>query len=106
MPVLREGKPGEFPETVKGTQQYGANLKAYIVLLAAYGMVGVRRIKALLGLFFGVWISEGSITRAVGEWGEGLSGPVEALNDHRLKAVGGLADFEGKFYPFFPSLKF
>jgi transposase len=56
---------GEFPETVTGTRQYGANLKAYIVMLSAYGMVGMRRIKALLELCFGVRISEGSIAGTI-----------------------------------------
>jgi hypothetical protein len=39
---------GEFPETVRSTQQYGPNLKGYIVMLAAYGMVSMRRIRELL----------------------------------------------------------
>jgi transposase len=77
---------GEFPETVKGTQQYGANLKAYIVMLSAYGMVGMRRIKALLESLFGVKISEGSIAGAVAECGKRLAGPVEEIKAAVLRA--------------------
>jgi transposase len=77
---------GEFPETVKGTQQYGAHLKAYIVLLAGYGMVGLRRIKAILESLFGVRISEGSIAGAVAECGERLTEPVKAIRRAVLRS--------------------
>jgi transposase len=70
---------GEFSERVRGTQQYGANLKAYIVMLSTYGMVGMRRIKALLESFFGVRISEGSIAGAIGECGERVAVAVGAI---------------------------
>jgi hypothetical protein len=53
---------GEFPEEVKGTWQYRASLKAYIVMLLACGMAGIRRIKAL-STRFGMKISEGTIAR-------------------------------------------
>jgi hypothetical protein len=70
---------GEFPETVGSTQEYGPNLKGYIVMLAGYGMVGVRRIRALIGSIFGVGISEGTIARTVGECGKRLLGAVEGI---------------------------
>jgi hypothetical protein len=61
------------------TQEYGPNLKRYIVMLAGYGMAGVRRIQALLGSIFGLRISEGTIVRAVEECGKRLIGSVEAI---------------------------
>jgi transposase len=70
---------GEFPESVGSTQEYGPNLKAYLVMLAEYGMVGFRRIQALIGSIFGLGISEGTIARAVEECGRRLMGPVEGI---------------------------
>jgi transposase len=70
---------GEFPESVGSTQQYGPNLKGYLVMLACYGMVGVRRIQALISSIFGLRISEGTIVRTVGECGKRLLGPVGTI---------------------------
>jgi transposase len=77
---------GEFPDGVNGTQQYGANLKAYMALLAAYGMVGMRRIKALLESLFGLRVSEGTIVRVAAECGKRLSVPVKAIKEAVLGA--------------------
>jgi transposase len=77
---------GELPEAVRSTQQYGPNLKAYLVLLAEYGMVGFRRIRGILGSIFGLRISEGTIARVVVECGERLGGPVEKIKGAVLRA--------------------
>jgi transposase len=77
---------GEFPGTVRGTQQYGPNLKGYIVMLAACGMVSMRRIRELLGSIFGARVSEGSIARVIAACGERVSGPVQAIKGAVLQA--------------------
>jgi transposase len=77
---------GKFPEVVGSTQEYGPNLKGYIVLLAGYGMVGIRRIQALLGSIFGLRISEGTIAGTVAECGRRLTGPVEGIRRGVLRA--------------------
>jgi transposase len=48
-------------------------------MLAEYGMVGFRRIQALLGSIFGVRISEGTIAGTVAECGKRLVGAVGAI---------------------------
>jgi transposase len=86
MSVLRDRESRGVSRVVKGTQQYGAKLKAYIVMLSAYGMVGIRRIKGLLESFFELRISEGSIAGAVAECGRRLTGPVGAIKAAVLRA--------------------
>jgi transposase len=77
---------GEFPEPVKSTQQYGPNLRAYIVMLAAYGMVSMGRLRALLRGIFALEISEGTIAGIVKECGTRLLGPVGAIRVAVLQA--------------------
>ena len=57
---------GEFPESVTGTQQYGPRLRAYMVMLLQYGMVGIKRLKIIIAALFGLRISEGTIVSTVG----------------------------------------
>ncbi|MDR1301195.1 MAG: hypothetical protein LBK43_01840 [Treponema sp.] len=50
-------------------------------MLIGYGMVGVRRIRALVGLIFSFWISEGTIE----ESGKRVMGPVGGIRTAVLR---------------------
>jgi transposase len=70
---------GGFPERVTGTQQYGPRLRAYMVMLLQYGMVGMQRLKNIIAALFGVRISEGTIASTVGRCAGRLGEAVEAI---------------------------
>jgi transposase len=70
---------GVFPEAVSGTQQYGPRLRAFMVMLVQYGMVGMHRLKTIMESVFGVRISEGTIAATVERCAGRLEKPVEAI---------------------------
>jgi hypothetical protein len=70
---------GDFPEPMRGMQQYGPNLKAYIVMFTAYGTMSMGRLPALMRGIFAQEITEGTIAGIVKEYGSRLRGPVGAI---------------------------
>jgi transposase len=70
---------GELPERIRGTQQYGPRLRAYMVMLLQYGMVGMRRLKIILAALFGLRISEGTIASTMGRCAGRLGEAVGAI---------------------------
>jgi hypothetical protein len=64
-PVCGAVSRGAFPEPVNGTRQYGPRLRAYMVMLLQYGMVGMKRLGIIMQSLFGVNISEGTIAATV-----------------------------------------
>jgi transposase len=70
---------GEFPGTITGTRQYGPRMRAYMVMVLQYGMVGMRRLKAIVAALFGVRISEGTIAATVGRCAGRLGEAVGAI---------------------------
>jgi transposase len=72
---------GTFPEDVRGAQQYGPRLRAYIVMLLQYGMIGMKRLKIIMKALFGVSISEGTIAATVEQCAKRLEEPVEAIKE-------------------------
>jgi hypothetical protein len=64
----------------------GIYVISYIVMLAAYGMVSMGRLRALLKGIFALEISEGTIAGIVKECGRRLLGPVGAIGAAILQA--------------------
>jgi transposase len=56
---------GGVPENVRGTFQYGAQVKALLVLLVEYGMIGMGRVRDIFEWVFGIRLSCGTIAGAV-----------------------------------------
>jgi transposase len=78
---------GIFPGEVSGTQQYGPRLRAFMVMLVQYGMVGMRRLKTIMESVFGVRVSEGTIAATVERCAARLEKPVEAIKE-AVKGAG------------------
>jgi transposase len=77
---------GEFPGAITGRQQYGPRLRAYMVMLLQYGMVGMKRLKIIIGALFGLRISEGTIASTMGRCAERLGEAVEAIKEAVIRS--------------------
>jgi transposase len=71
----------EFPAEAGGSQQYGPNLKALIVLLSESGMVAMKRVSEILEAILGMKLSEGTIANTLSECAAKLRKPVWELKD-------------------------
>jgi transposase len=78
-PYCGEVVSGTFPESVKSTQQYGANIKAFIVLLNQYGMTAINKIKTILESLFGAKISESTIVSTIKNCADRLKSSQEEI---------------------------
>jgi transposase len=56
---------GAFPESVTGTQQYGPNVKALILLLSQFCMTAFNKITNFLDSLYGIKISEATIANTI-----------------------------------------
>jgi transposase len=72
---------GAFPESVSGTQQYGPRVRAYMVMLLQYGMVGMKRLKIIMQSLFEMNISEGTIAATMEQCAKRLEEPVKAIKE-------------------------
>jgi transposase len=71
----------EFPRGAESAQQYGPNLKAFIVLLAETGMVAMNRVVQILEAVSGIRASEGTVANAIEQCAENLEGPVGSIKE-------------------------
>lgn len=72
---------GEFPDNIKATKQYGANLVAFASALSTVGMVSVDRIHKLLNNVFQVGISTGAIQGFLNRLHEKVKLPVKYIRN-------------------------
>jgi transposase len=85
----------EFPYEAESAQQYGPNLKAFIVLLAETGMVAMNRIVQILEAVSGIRASEGTVANTIERCAENLEGPVQCIKEAVKRARVGHFDETG-----------
>ena len=71
----------EFPHESKAPQQYGPNLKAFIVMLAEMGMVSMNRIVEMVEAITGIKISEGTVANTIEQCAENLEEVVNEIKE-------------------------
>ena len=71
----------KYPNEAQAPQQYGPNLKAFIVLLSETGMVAMNRVVEILEAVSGVQISEGTVSNTIGKCAEALEEPVRSIKE-------------------------
>ena len=69
----------EYPPEAAATQQYGPNLKAFIVLLSETGMVAMNRVVQILEAVTGMHISSGTVANTIEECAKNLEEPVKSI---------------------------
>jgi transposase len=71
----------EYPHEAASPQQYGANLKAFIILLAETGMVAMNRVVEILEAVSGISISGGTVANTIEKCAKNLEKPVESIKE-------------------------
>jgi len=71
----------EFPPEAQATQQYGPNLKAFIVLLAETGMVAMNRVVEILEAVTGLQISCGTVVNTIERCAKNLEKSVKSIKE-------------------------
>ena len=85
----------EFPPEAQATQQYGPNLKAFIVLLAETGMVAMGRLREILEAVSGIKISTGTVVNTLEKCAKTLENPVKSIKEVIKTAEVGYFDETG-----------
>jgi len=85
----------EFPYEAKATQQYGPNLKAFIVLLAETGLVAMNRLAEILEAVSGIKISSGTVVNTIEKCAKSLEKPVKGIKEAIKAAEVGHFDETG-----------
>jgi transposase len=85
----------EFPNEAAASQQYGPNLKAFIVLLAETGMVAMNRVVEILEAVSGIQVSEGTVANTIEKCARSLEKPVESIKNAVKTAKVGHFDETG-----------
>ena len=80
-PTCGKSIVAEFPHEAAAAQQYGPNLKAFIVLLAETGMVAMNRVVEILEAVTGIHISDGTVANTIEQCAENLEGPVKSIKE-------------------------
>jgi len=94
-PTCRKEISAEFPPEAQGPQQYGPNLKAFIVLLAETGMVAINRVVEILEAVSGIRISEGTVVNTIEKCAKNLEEPVKSIKEAVKGAKVGHFDESG-----------
>jgi transposase len=84
-PHCGKASRGVFPENVTGKFQYGAHMKALLVVLVEYGMIGMGRVRDIEEWVFGIGVSCGTIAGAV----KGCAGGLKKAWEQIKEAVKG-----------------
>jgi transposase len=84
-----------FPHEAESAQQYGPNLKAFIVLLAQTGMVAMGRIVQILEAVSGIRASCGTVANTIERCAENLGEPVQRIKEAVKGAKAGHFDETG-----------
>ena len=71
----------EFPYEAQAAQQYGPNLKAFIVLLSERGIVSMNRLVEILEAVSGIKISSGTVVNTIEKCAKSLEKPVESIKE-------------------------
>jgi transposase len=85
----------EFPYEAGASQQYGPNLKAFIVLLAETGMVAMNRVVEILQAVTGMEISCGTVANTIEKCAKNLAEPVKSIKEAVTGAKVGHFDETG-----------
>ena len=85
----------EYPPEVSAPQQYGPNLKAFIVLLAQIGMVSMSRVVEILAAVTGIQISSGTVVNTIEKCAKNLEEPVKRIKEAIKEAEVGHFDETG-----------
>jgi transposase len=85
----------EFPYEASAPQQYGPNLKAFIVLLCETGMVAINRLTEILEAVSGIKISSGTVVNAIEKCAESLKEPIKCIKEAVKEAKVGYFDETG-----------
>ena len=85
----------EFPYEAKATQQYGPNLKAFIVLLAETGIVAMNRLAEIVEAVSGIKISSGTVVNTIEKCAKSLEKPVKDIKEAIKAAEVGHFDETG-----------
>jgi transposase len=72
---------GEFPYEAAALQQYGPNLKAFVVLLAQTGMVVMNRDTEILEAVTGIKIRSGTVAHTIKKCGKNLEERVKSIKE-------------------------
>ena len=84
-----------FPHEAAATQQYGPNLKAFIVLLSEVGMVAMNRVVQILGAVSGIQISSGTVSNTIQTCAKMLEEPIQSIKESVKGATVGHFDETG-----------
>jgi transposase len=71
----------EFPYEAGASQQYGPNLKAFIVLLAETGMVAMGRVVQILEAVSGIPVSCGTVANTIEQCAKNLAEKVKSIKE-------------------------
>ena len=94
-PTCGIGVSAEFPPEAQAPQQYGPNLKAFIVLLAETGMVAMNRVVEILEAVSGIRISDGTVVNTIEKCAKNLEEPVKSIKEGVKGAQVGHFDESG-----------
>jgi len=94
-PTCGKRVSAEYPPEAAATQQYGSNLKAFIVLLSETGMVAMNRVVEILEAATGMRISSGTVANTIEQCGKNLEKPVKSIKEAVKGAKTGHFDETG-----------
>jgi len=94
-PTCGKETTAEYPPEVPASQQYGPNLKAFIVLLAETGMVAINRVVEILEAVTGIEISSGTVVNTIEKCAKNLEEPVKSIKEAIKEAKVGHFDETG-----------
>ena len=80
-PTCGKNVTAEYPHEAAATQQYGPNIKAFIVLLAETGMVAMNRVVEILEAVSGIKVSCGTVANTIQKCGKSLEEPVKRIKE-------------------------
>jgi transposase len=94
-PTCSKRISAEYPYEAAAPQQYGPNLKAFIVLLAETGMVAMNRVAEILEAVTGIRISNGTVANTIEKCAKNLEKPVKSIKEAVKEAKVGHFDETG-----------
>jgi hypothetical protein len=85
----------QYPPEAAAAEQYGPNLKAFIVLLSETGMVAMNRVVEILEAVTGMMISSGTVANTIEKCEKNLEEPVKSIKEAVKGAEVGHFDESG-----------
>lgn len=94
-PACGRQSQGQFPQEVRRTVQYGANLRSYLVYLKDYALVPYGRLRQLMQDLFGVRLGAGMLFATEQQCAQGLRDTIEQIRREVVGAAVGHFDETG-----------